>query len=300
MAYCEIGSELDLNGLIADLTDLSSLAEPSISAYEIYHNSGFGCNEGDGEGHFVAEIRVYSASKEISDVTISSSDSSALDGTGNATLNSEGDRYTSNEEGYCVALGTEVTYTVTANFTDSSSATTTIDRNHPRVPEASSEVLVDEVFISGSDQASDPTVVDTRRPLYQWTSPEEMLDAIIDDSANADIQTSLSEDTLAVKYTYEFAHVNLNQEPVSPINSQDYPSCAMVNTGALYAVDSFLPTEDCAVEACAEELGESPENIACRMNIQSYLVDQFNNLLGQAAGHFRFFCVDTDDDGECG
>ena len=24
-----------------------------------------------------------------------------------------------------------------------------------------------------------------------------------------------------------------------------------------------------------------------------------NNILGQAAGHFRFFCADTDDDGNC-
>ncbi len=297
---CALQPSFDLYSFVSGLTGDDSVTDASVAEIELYHNSGFGCNEGDGEGHFVARVSVYSAGKNLDGVTITSSDSTALGGDGTITLTSEGSDWISNTDGVCVALGTEVRYTVTASFTDTTTATTTINRNHPRIPEATSQVLVDEVFVDGSGDSATPTVVATTRPLYQWTSPADMLASVINDAANADISTTLAAGDDAVKYTYEFAHVNLSESPVSPINSGTYPACTTVSSGALYAVDSFLPTQDCDVSACAEALGTDPENIACRMNIQSYLVDEYDSLLGQAAGHFRFFCVDTDDDGECG
>lgn len=292
---CEVNPQLDLYGFISDLIGNATLKNPSISNYEIYHNSGFGCNEGSGEGHFVANVEVYAAGKTITGVTISSSDTSALGGDGTEALTLNGNAYSSNQNAICVALGTDVTYTITATFSDTSTASKTVTRNHPRIPEASSQVLVDGTFVNGSDQATGATVVTTTRPLYQWTSPDQMLTNIKNDATNSGITSSLNASNATVKYTYEFAHVDTSVSPVGPAGQ-----CDSVQAGALYAVDSFIPTVDCDVSACATALSTTPDNIACRMNIQSYYVDENDNILGQAAGHFRFFCVDTDDDGNCG
>lgn len=298
--YCVLDNNLNLYGFIADLINQPSLANASIADYQIYHNSGFGCNEGSGEGHFYARVNVYAAGKTISTVTIASSDSSALDGDGEVSLNLQEQDYINDSNAVCVGLGQNVTYTITANFSDTTTASATVSRNHPRVPEASSTVLVGETFVAGSASDAAPTVVATSRPLYQWTSPDTMLTNIENDASNTDIQSDLQASAIAVKYTYEFAHVNLNVSPVAPVSSNNYAACTQVNSGALYSVDSFLPTEDCDVAACATALGVDAADIACRMNIQTYLVDENDNLLGQGAGHFRFFCVDTNDDGDCG
>ncbi len=294
---CSIDSRLDLFGFMADLLGDQSLRQIAIANSQIYHNSGFGCNEGDGEGHFYADIQVYRGTREVDSVTISSSDSTALDGDGTITLTQEGNSYKSNTNGVCVALGTEVTYTITVNFTTGSPVVGNVVRNHPRIPEASSTVFVDGAFVAGADNSASPTVVDTTRPLYQWTSPADMLTDIINDSSNSAISSSLSASSATVKYTYEFAHVDTSATQVGPASD---PACPIVSSGALYAVDSFIPTEDCDVTACAAALGIAEEDVACRMNIQSYLVNEHDKILGQAAGHFRFFCVDIDNDGDCG
>lgn len=104
--------------------------------------------------------------------------------------------------------------------------------------------------------------------------------------------------------TYEFSHVAV-AGPLAggPLNSNTYPGCNSVNSSgslAMYSVDSFVPTVDCDIAACAASTGEPESNIICRMNIQTFLVDGYDRLLGQAAGHFPVFCVDTNEDGDCG
>ncbi len=292
---CDFDNGLDIYGLVAELLADSGLATARISDAQVYHNSGFGCDEGSGEGHFYAEVQVYTAGKTVSSVTISSSDSSALGGDGVETLTEEFvGVYRSNTNGVCVALGTDVDYTVTAAFSDTSEASLNVDRNHPRIPEAASSVFVDGAFIAGSDSGSSPTVVDSTRPLYQWTSPADMLTNIINDASNTGIASDLSASTLQAKYTYEFSHVDTSAAQVSPAGE-----CDQVSSGRLYSVDSFMPTVDCDLSTCATASGIAEEDIQCRMNIQSYLVDENDNILGQAAGHFRFFCVDADTDGSC-
>lgn len=294
---CNIATTLDLPGFVSDLTDNSAVAEPSIADFQIYHNSGFGCDEGAGQGHFYAQVDVYAGNKTVTGVTISSSDTNSLDGDGVVSLGTggPGGGYTSDDTGVCVDLATPVTYTITATFSDSSTATRTVSRNHPRIPEASSQVLVGETFVAGSPDTGTPTVVTTSRPLYQWTAPATLLDNIIADATNNPIQSALAAATIGVKYTYEFAHVRTDSGPVSPL-----PQCDQVSAGALYAVDSFIPTVDCDVNACATAVGTDPGNIVCRMNIQTFLVDENDNRLGQSAGHFRSFCVDTNSDSDCG
>ena len=298
---CQFTPQLDLFGFIADLLQKPSLATPAIAFADVYHNSGFGCNEGSGKGHFMATVKVNRKTKTITSVTVASNDSdtTVLGGDAVETLTAGPtgmfSTYESNTNGVCVNLGKDVSYTVTANFSDSTSVTTTVDRNHPRIPEASSQVFVNDAFQPGSGDSANPTVVSVSRPLYQWTSPAAMLSLIAADSANTAVSAELLAGDYTVKYTYEFAHVDTGAVQVSPA-----PQCAQVSSGALYSVDSFNPTADCDVTTCAAALGVAASRISCRMNIQSYLLDKNDKILGQAAGHFRFFCVDTDGDGHCG
>lgn len=298
---CQFTAQLDLFGFIADLLDKPLLGEPAIAFADIYHNSGFNCNEGSGKGHFMAKVKVNRNGKTITSVTVESNDSdtTVLGGDAAETLTAGAtglfSAYESNTDGVCVNLGKEVSYTVTATFNDSTSVTATVDRNHPRIPEASSQVFVGDAFQPGSGDSASPTVVAVSRPLYQWTSPTDMLDLIANDNANTAVEAELLAGDYAVKYTYEFAHVDTSAVQVSPA-----AQCAQVSSGALYSVDSFNPTADCDVTACAALLGVDAADISCRMNIQSYLVDKNDKILGQAAGHFRFFCVDTDGDDNCG
>ncbi len=298
---CSFSPSLDLFGFVADIVGNPALKAASIANSNVYHNSGFGCDEGLGKGHFYADVSIYTRGKTVSSVVITSTDLTALGGDATESLSVEGGgglftRYKSDSDGVCVDLGTDVTYTVTATFSDLTTVQSTVERNHPRIPEATSEVFVDGAFVLGSGNSSSPTVVDTSRPLYQWTSPDDELAAIINDSSNSAVKSDLESDAgLQVKYTYEFSHVDTSASQVGPASQ-----CPQVSSGALYSVDSFIPTEDCDVQACATLLGTDPANIACRMNIQSYLVDQNDKILGQAAGHFRFFCVDLDGDDACG
>ncbi len=292
---CELDSQLDLYAFWGELIGDTALATPRVGGFQIYHNSGFGCNEGSGEGHFYAEVTAYRGAKNITSVVITSSDSSALGGDGTETLTLEGNRYISNTNGVCVTLGSQVTYTITINFNDGNTAVRMVQRNHPRIPEASSEVLVSGSFVTGSGDSSSPTVVTTARPLYRWTSPSDMLTSIINDSANTAVSSDLAVSSAVVKYTYEFSHVDTTATNVSPASV-----CGSVSSGRLYAVSSFMPTIDCDIQSCATALGIDASDVACRINIQSYYVNRLDKILGQAAGHFRFFCVDTDTDGSCG
>lgn len=271
--------------LVEDLSLKTDFTSPSIEEVEIYHNSGFGCNEGAGQGHFVAKVCVYLPSNNVSVdfVTIASTDSDALDGDGEITLTGDpgGTCFTSNENGVCVEEGLDVTYTVTANLSDGSRLTSTVTRNHPRIPEAITTLNGSSL----SDSSDSPTVTTDARPLLTWTPPATTLASISDAPTGS-----------AVKYTYEYAHfLNGGSGPISP--SAD---CPAVSSGALYAVDNLIPTVDCKVDTCAQAQGVSSDQISCRINIQTFLVDQYDNLLGQAAGNFRFLCVDTNRDGSCG
>ncbi len=275
------GNNVDINAIVSNLTEDDALAEPAIADMQIYHNSGFGCNEGDGKGHFMADVDVYAPGLTVTGVTITSTDGTALGGNG-VSLSPAGKRWMSNTDGECVTLGTAVTYTVEATLSDESIVTTTVGRNHPGVPEAMTTVDGNPT----STQMDNPDVFSVKRPVYTWESPETVLASIDDAPAGSQI-----------KYTYEFSHVTVSGLLAGgPLNADTYPSCKAVNSSGsltMYSVDSFIPTVDCDIEACATDTGEDPGNVICRMNVQTFLVDEYDRLLGQAAGHFPVFRVDS-------
>lgn len=277
-------NNVDVTAIVADLTGDVTLDTPKIADVQIYHNSGFSCDQGAGLGHFMADVDVYAPGLTVTDVTVDSTDATALGGDGTETLSQMGNRWRSDTNAVCVQLGADVTYTVTATLSDASTVSTTVTRNHPLVPEANTTV-------AGGPASSDmnnPNVLTDKRPVYSWTT-----------SGLTGAPTGSQ-----VKYTYEFSHIALTGAlSGGPLNSDTYPGCNAVNSSGsltMYTVDSFMPTVDCDVAACAASTGEPVNNIACRINIQTYLVDEYDRLLGQSAGNFTYFCVDLDGDGVCG
>ncbi len=280
---CDLGSP-SITNIIAELTGDTSLTLAHFEDVQIYHDSGFGCNQSapDNDGHFRADISIYTPpGVTVNSISISSTDSTALN-SGSVNLVQEGSRWVSKADGICINLGTDVTYTVNASLSTSETVTTTLERNHPLVPEASTTV-------SGSTTSKDlnnPDVFTVNRPVYTWETPEAKLATISNAPAGS-----------IIKYAYEFSHIDVTDSPIGPISS-----CASNNaTGSLmlYEVNSFMPTVDCDVTACAAASGKTASDLRCRINVQTFLLDDADRILGQAAGHFPVFCVDTNGDGDC-
>ena len=259
----------NITNILAQLTQLSELASPQIKQVQIYADSGFGCSD-PVQGHFMAQVQVYiphNSALNVSNVHISGTNGISQD----STMGSNG-TFLFNQDGVCVTHGDNVTYTVTVTLSDTSELTTEVTRNHPYIPEAVTTVDGNPT----SNNVNNPDVFNVNRPLYTWLTPEEALAGITNAPENS-----------VVKYTYEFSHIQ-QSNPSGPLNQ-----CGFVSSGALYSVNNFLPTVDCDPTACSAAMGGSipASDIICRMNIQVYLVDQSDNYLGQAAGHFPVFTV---------
>lgn len=262
----------NITNILKQLTNVSELASPAIKQVQIYADSGFGCDSGMGFGHFRGEVQVY-IPQSSPDLQVSGVNITGTNGINEFQVIPDGGRYIFDDDGICVTYGQEVDYTVTVTLSDSSTLQTQITRNHPALPEAQTTVNGQPT----SNNNNNPDVFDVNRPLYTWQTPEEVLATIVNPPEGS-----------AVKYTYEFSHINKNDSQSSPLSQ-----CPMVSSGALYSVNNFLPTVDCDPAACATALnnGTPASDILCRMNIQVYLVDQYDNYLGQAAGHFPVFTV---------
>lgn len=72
---CQFTAQLDLFSFISTLLEKPELALPAIAFADIYHSSGFNCNEGSGKGHFMATVKVNRKNKTITSVIVASNDS---------------------------------------------------------------------------------------------------------------------------------------------------------------------------------------------------------------------------------
>ncbi len=277
-----------------------------ISNAEIYNDSGFGCTPPDFEdkGHFRANILVYPGIKTVTAVTITSSDHTALDGTGSLELASAGSNLwvadnTADFEGKCVAIDQQATYTITVTFSDTTTLTSseTIERTHPVVPEATNIFLtVDDDgtlietagstnCIDGIDLAS-PTSVNTTQPLNTWGEPVETLATLYTDNPGDTITYQSATDKVC--FTYEFSYIDKTSGMSTPLVGCDYISSG---TGC-YDTNTFMPAYACDVAACATASSVAAENILCRTNIQTYFVTASGDTLAQAAGNFTCYLPD--------
>ena len=266
---------------IASLVNDPSLTQPAIADAQIFHDSGHGCDQNAGLGHFRAEISVYAGNTSVSSVSVSSTDTSALGGDGNIAITEQfGGKYRTSLPNECVTLEKAVTYTVTATMADGSSVSQTYDRTHPLVHET--QARYNGVDMSkGHDTA---TRVGEYRPTITWDSTTDMLSRITTAPTGSQ-----------VKYSYEFSYVDTSVQQIGPVSQCD----TITSGGALYAVDSFMPTVDCNPTACATASGISKANLQCRIYIDTFLVDGADRILGQSAGNFTYYCVDENKDGQC-
>ncbi len=270
------GLSVDVNAVIAELTSSAELESPAISQVQIYNDSTGDCSAGSNEGHFRGSLEVYIPAE--SDVTVVSTrivGTNGIDASGSLSGNSY--IFTLTGPSSCVTFEEDVTYTVSVTLSSGGPLTTTVDRNHALVPEAITTLLDGTALSSNSNS---PTLQPDKRPAFAWTDPETLLAQIPNAPAGSKI-----------KYTYEFSHMLVGGGgPLS--NTVACPSINGGGTIPLYELSNVMPSEDCQVDLCATEQATTPDQIVCRMNIQTFLVDEYDNYLGQAAGNFRFFGVE--------
>lgn len=274
--------QANFSHILASLTSHASLASPMIMGYQIY-NSAYTCPT---DTNFEADdVRIYipkSSTATVTGVTVASSDTS-FNGGGPVTLNLNGDRYSYTKPGTgaaCVTTGVDTTYTITATLSSGGPVTKTVTRHHVVTPEP---VDFKAEGTQMSNNENSPVTTTVARPLVTWTAPATLFATITGAPAGSE-----------VKYTIEFSHYKVGSG--GPIAS-DTASCPGFNTGGtrrLYSVDNYIPAVDCDPAACktaqiAAGQATSSDTFECRMYINTWLVDKFDTLLGQAAGTFGFF-----------
>lgn len=253
-------------GLFADLTGVGDLDDAQIYETKVYNTSG------GLQGGFVASARVYAPSLTVTGMTISGSDIGTL----TMANTGGGDFWETTGTNLVDYTTTPITYTFTATLSDSSTLVSTVSRAHPNVvePEAT---FADGTAISDNKLA--PSLTTVARPVFVWSSA-----------------TTLGDDQY-LRYTYEFAFIDVTDDPEGPLSE-----CPGVETGEkrLYDVTGFMPTVDCDINACATLSGRDVSDIVCRIYIQAYVVDSFDQWVGTSAGEFKVFCSDLDGNGDCG
>lgn len=348
--------------VIAQLTNDSSLDQPSIESYELFHGAMGWCGYSEGYGSFTAKIHVYvpqsNSSTTVSSITVTSNKGD------NFELKNDDDEWKMhdppdpnnvepNSPSYCVKMDQENTYTITANLSSGEKIELSgIVRTHPSLTDDAAQefypTLWDGTMLTS--MLDPPAVFTVKRPTFKWPSPADLLKGM----------TAVDEKKHRVKYSYSFAHfkgeyeltghaletTNLKDE-VSPtvlnglnsIKDQRFTTkenflnavenaigadqknqyeavilkyanavgeavssdlCPRIDESGRYSVDNFIPSIDCDVEACAAATETKPDQIRCQLMLQGYVVDNHDRLMGSAAGAFSQFCVDLNNDGDCG
>ncbi len=290
---CTFSSAAFEAGVLRYLTNGGAVTAHSIEGVQIYNSSMGQCSAGSDLGTFNATIQTARAGNvTFVDASILSSDTSALiSGRANLTC-SDGTNsctYTQlNTSSDCVHLDQEVTYTITVNFSDNTSATATVTRSHPEVQETNVSFNGTTLPNSGT-----PTAISDILPLFTWTAPDEKLATLATQNPVEGAPTGSK-----IKYTYEWSYCSVAANCGSPLNGS---GCETIGSGAgsFYSVDTFIPTKECDPTACATSNALAVSDVACRLNLQTYLVDTYDSPLGQAAGGFRRYCYDSNGDNDC-
>ncbi len=299
------------NTLSGEDTDPTSQVTDAV----IYHDSTGAC---PAEGHLQANVNVYaSGSLTTTAVTVAGGGNNvSLTSMGTSGHNSRWRIASDN----CVNLPSDVDYTITATFSDASIATMTKTVPHREVQEANISLVEEDGDITPLINGAIGKVP-VSRPTFKW-SPEP----------GTPTTTALSGATVPentkIKFIFELSHVfttdflsDVSADAGHTVNQGPLSQCALGGSGAkLMDKNYFVSDTDCDIAGCLAALQDNPTlnmtaqdsavvsidtstitttDIACRTNIQTYLVDEFDNIIGQAAGNFRSYCVDADSDGNC-
>lgn len=278
-------SAFDVVGFVSDLTGITTITDtPSIVDTQIFNDSTGACQ--NGKGHLRADIQVYAAGgATVNGVTLTHNGvSQALTQNGNngpfsrwQLPNSDQDAQ-GNQNFYCVTLPSTVDYTINVDLNGADDLTDSVSKKHVTVPEAKIQ-MVDITDGSASDvsgQMGSPTVTTDKRPVFKWSpAPGTPDSSVIPDAPTGS----------KIKFTFELSYIDITAQQVAPLNQ-----CGLGGSGAkLMDRNYFVADVDCDIAACATASHISASNIVCRTNIQTFLVDENDRLLGQAGGNFRFY-----------
>lgn len=318
---CEAGA-FDVVSFVSDLTGSATVSAPSIVDKQIYNDNMVSCL--GGTGHLVVEIQVYATGGvTVNGVTLTD------DGTKSLTREStngpfsrwrrnvqQGDNDFSTSFD-CVPLPSDPEYTIAVDLEGASDISEMVTAHHRLVPEASISFL----DADGNEtplENNQVTPTDSRRPIFKWSpAPGTPDSSVITDSPEGS----------ELKFTFELSHVipqatlnswfgsgNVNEGPLS--------NCTIGGSDQrLMDQNYFIADSDCDLVACLAILQSSPtitfpnnsnqqvtkntseiqeSDIVCRTNIGTFLVDENDRQLGSAAGNSRYYCYDSNDDGDCG
>jgi hypothetical protein len=274
---CQPGN-FDMVGFIADATVTDKPTTPTFVDIKLFHDSGFGCQ--GNTGHLRATAEMYSpGTTTVNNVSIAASGvtfkKSSFDSVGTNGSYSRWELSKQDADATCVSFSKAIEYTLTATLSDTSTISQKVSRTHLSVPEASVK------FASTGDKISknsnSPTATNAKRPIFEW-SP-----------APGDASVTIKEAPTGsqLKFTFELAYIDKSDVQVSPLQN-----CELGGSGQrLMDRNYFMSDVDCDVAACATKSGRDANNIICRTNVQTFLVDENDRVLGQAAGNFAFYCV---------
>ena len=187
-----------------------------------------------------------------------------------------------------MTLPSDVSYTITVDLQGATDITETVTAEHRSVPEANIS-FVDTDGTETQLQNGQVAVTNAKRPIFKWSpAPGTPSETVITDAPEGS----------QVKFIFELSYVDTSSQQQSPLNNSACPTGGSGNK--LLDRNYFVADTDCDIPTCATASGISESNIACRTNIQTYLVDENDRFLGQAAGNFRTYCYDSNDDGDCG
>ena len=297
---CQPGS-FDSVGFVSDLTGVDIAPTPSIVDFQLYQSMDSVCNSGPTtRGRLNAEVQVYAAGGAVvNGVTISRDDnaaSQALAQNGGANgafsrwrLSGADNDVQANTEFFCVDLPSEaITYTITVDLGEDDPITETVTRTHVLVPEANISVIGEdgeEIAIPNENLDPGYLGVPVKRPVFKWSpAPGTPSESVV---ANAPEGSK-------IKFVFELSYQNLSDQ-VAQMGQCGSGGSA----NKLMDRNYFIANVDCDTAACAALVGLDPDDVLCRTNVQTYLVDENDRFLGQAAGNFRRYCYDADDDGIC-
>lgn len=325
---CQPGG-FDMIGFASDLTGSSQFSAPTIVDRQIFHDMGFNCGGGS-IGHLRATVQVYAAGgATVNGVSITKN--GTIKALTMANQNGAFSRWQSSSsendpDFYCMDLPSDITYTITVDLDGADDLTETVTAQHREVPEAGLSFVNDDGTLTplANDQSIFPTAA--KRPIFKWVPAPGTPEASVIADAPAGSQ---------FKFTFELSHVlsnawldanvpeNQDADPNNDVNEGPltHASCPMGGSGQkLMDRNYFIADSDCDIDGCLAALQASPtlalatangevsintstitrDAIHCRTNIQTFLVDTHDRMLGQAAGNFRSYCYDANGDGDCG
>ena len=274
---CQAGN-FDMVGFASAITGSDAPATASFVDVQVFHDSSGACT--GNTGHLRAQTQVYApagitvsqVSLQVSGLSLKNAQLRNIGANGNF---SRWELSNENQDSTCVTFGQSYDYTFTAQLSSASTVSGKVTRTHFKVPEASIKFAVTGDTLS--KDMNSPTKTNAKRPIFEW-SPKP---------GDAKSEIATAPDGSQIKFTFELAYIDKSDQQVAPLQQ-----CGVGGSSQkLMDRNYFISDVNCDVQTCAAAAKRTAANVVCRTNVQTFLVDENDRILGQGAGNFGFYCV---------